>query len=55
MREYGVSSPFVQCIRSPPWMVKIPEPHDRLTFETLGKKNKNIQQRGFASGHPPNY
>jgi hypothetical protein len=32
-----------------------------LTQSTAGltnkknKKNKNIQQRGFASGHPPNY
>jgi hypothetical protein len=26
-----------------------------LSFLAAGKKVKNIQQRGFASGHPPNY
>ena len=33
---------------------------ESLQFESRhsrseAKKNKNIQQRGFASGHPPNY
>ena len=26
-----------------------------IPITVIGQKNKNIQQRGFASGHPPNY
>jgi len=28
---------------------------NNIKMWVLHKKGKNIQQRGFASGHPPNY
>jgi hypothetical protein len=37
----------------PPLLIHLPQPDH--PYRSAAKNNKNIQQRVFASGHPPDY